>query len=188
VLRAKVDPQTTLWETLLPPELLRLPPGLSEIDALLGDPVFFEPFEEFFDPEVGRPSIPMETYLRMMFLRFRYRLGFETLCAELADSLAWRRFCRIGLTDAVPPSHRCRLRVANQLQRPHPLGPPTVACHRSLAAPAQRRGKRRGAGDHRRAGGHRPGLGERGPGRRPKCPANPATRRCRGLREDHGRR
>lgn len=45
----------------------------------------------------------METYLRMMFLRFRYRLGFEALCAEVvADSLAWRRFCRIGLTDSVP--------------------------------------------------------------------------------------
>jgi IS5 family transposase len=44
----------------------------------------------------------METYLRMMFLRFRYRLGFETLCAEVADSLAWRRFCRINITDAVP--------------------------------------------------------------------------------------
>ena len=44
----------------------------------------------------------METYLRMMFLRFRYRLGFETLCAEVADSMAWRRFCRIPITDAVP--------------------------------------------------------------------------------------
>jgi IS5 family transposase len=102
VLRTKVDHQATLWETILPPEFLALPPGLFEIDRLLDDPVFFEPFEEFFDPEIGRPSIPMETYLRMMFLRFRYRLGFETLCAEVADSLAWRRFCRIGLTDAVP--------------------------------------------------------------------------------------
>ena len=44
----------------------------------------------------------METYLRMMFLRFGYRLGFETLCAEVADSLAWRRFCRIPVTEAVP--------------------------------------------------------------------------------------
>ena len=76
------------------------------MDRLLDDPVFFEPFVAFFDPEIGRPSIPMETYLRMMFLRFRYRLGFETLCAEVADSLAWRRFCRIGLADAVPhPEH-----------------------------------------------------------------------------------
>jgi IS5 family transposase len=102
VLRTKVDAQGVLWETLLPPEFLRLPPGLSEVDRLLDDPVFFEPFVEFFDPQIGRPSIPMETYLRMMFLRFRYRLGFETLCAEVTDSLAWRRFCRIGLTGAVP--------------------------------------------------------------------------------------
>ena len=64
----------------------------------------------------------METYLRMMFLRFRYRLGFETLCAEVADSLAWRRFCRIALTDAVPhPSTlmkittRCGQGVVDQL-------------------------------------------------------------------------
>ena len=122
MLRTKVDAQATLWETLLPPEVLRLPPGLMEIDALLDDPVFFEPFEEFFDPEIGRPSIPMETYLRMMFLRFRYRLGFETLCAEVADSWTWRRFCHIGLTDAVPhPTTlmkiitRCGSKVVTQL-------------------------------------------------------------------------
>jgi hypothetical protein len=72
------------------------------VDRLLDDPVFFEPFVPFFHPVIGRPSIPMETYLRLMFLRFRYRLGFETLCAEVTDSLAWRRFCRIGITDAVP--------------------------------------------------------------------------------------
>ena len=102
MLRTKVDPQPTLWEAILPHEFLALPPGLEAIDRLLDDPVFFEPFVAFFDPIIGRPSIPMETYLRMMFLRFRYRLGFETLCAEVADSLAWRRFCRIGLTDAVP--------------------------------------------------------------------------------------
>ncbi len=102
MLRTKVDPQPTLWETILPPEFLALPPGLAQIDRLLDDPVFFEPFVAFFDPVLGRPSIPMETYLRMMFLRFRYRLGFETLCAEVADSLTWRRFCRVGITDAVP--------------------------------------------------------------------------------------
>ena len=102
VLRTKVDPQPTLWEAILPPEFLALPPGLEQIDRLLDDPVFFEPFVPFFHPVIGRPSIPMETYLRLMFLRFRYGLGFETLCAEVADSLAWRRFCRIAITDAVP--------------------------------------------------------------------------------------
>ena len=102
LLRTKIDAQQTLWEAILPAECLRLPPGLEQVDRLLDDPVFFEPFVAFFHPKIGRPSIPMETYLRMMFLRFRYRLGFETLCAEVTDSLAWRRFCRIGITDAVP--------------------------------------------------------------------------------------
>ena len=102
MLRTKVDAQQSLWEAILPPEFSRLPPGLEQVDRLLDDPVFFEPFKPFFDPKIGRPSIPMETYLRMMFLRFRYRLGFETLCAEVTDSIAWRRFCRIGIADPVP--------------------------------------------------------------------------------------
>ena len=102
MLRTKVEPQPTLWESLLPEEFRRLPAGLSAVDELLDDPVFFEPFRPYFDPRYGRPSIPIETYLRLMHLRFRYQLGFETLCAEVTDSLGWRRFCRIGPYDAVP--------------------------------------------------------------------------------------
>jgi IS5 family transposase len=55
-----------------------------------------------FTATIGRPSIPMETYLRLMFLKYRYRLWFEATCAEVTDSLAWRRFCRIGLGESVP--------------------------------------------------------------------------------------
>lgn len=102
MLRTTVDPQPTLWESLLPGEFRQLPPGLSAIDRLLDDPVFFELFPPFFDPRRGRPSVPIETYLRLMHLRFRYDLGFETLCAEVTDSLSWRRFCRIGPYDSVP--------------------------------------------------------------------------------------
>lgn len=36
-------------------------------DALLDDPAFFARFVPYFDPRIGRPSVPMETYLRMMF-------------------------------------------------------------------------------------------------------------------------
>jgi IS5 family transposase len=97
-----VSDQVSLWEAVLPPDLLKLPDELARIDALLDDPVFFGPFEPFFDPRIGRPSTPMETYLRLMFLKFRYRLGYESLCREVADSITWRRFCRIGLDGAVP--------------------------------------------------------------------------------------
>jgi IS5 family transposase len=37
-----------------------------------------------------------------MFLKFRYRLGYESLCAEVSDSISWRRFCRIPLDGTVP--------------------------------------------------------------------------------------
>jgi IS5 family transposase len=37
-----------------------------------------------------------------MFGKFRYRLGYESLCAEVSDSISWRRFCRIGLDAKVP--------------------------------------------------------------------------------------
>ena len=62
-----VGDQPSLFESVLPPELLRLPEELGRVDALLEDPVFFEPFVPFFDPRLGRPSTPMETYLRLMF-------------------------------------------------------------------------------------------------------------------------
>jgi IS5 family transposase len=91
-----------LWDALLPTELLVLPVELARVDALLDDPVFFAPFAAFFDARIGRPSIPMETYLRLMFLKFRYRLGYESLCREVADSISWQRFCRIPLGIRVP--------------------------------------------------------------------------------------
>jgi IS5 family transposase len=91
-----------LWESVLPAELLRLPDELALVDAVLDDRAFFAPFAPFFDPVIGRPSIPMETYLRLMFLKFRYRLGYESLCREVADSISWRRFARIGLDGRVP--------------------------------------------------------------------------------------
>jgi transposase, IS5 family len=92
----------SLWETLLPAEVLRLPAELARVDALLDDPVFFAPFAPYFHPVIGRPSTPVECYLRLMFLKFRYRLGYESLCAEVSDSISWRRFCRIPLDGKVP--------------------------------------------------------------------------------------
>ncbi|HEY3036347.1 MAG TPA: ISNCY family transposase [Streptosporangiaceae bacterium] len=97
-----VGDQVSLWESLLPEEVLRLPAELARVDALLDDPAFFAPFARYFDPLIGRPSTPVECYLRLMFLKFRYRLGFESLCAEVSDSITWRRFCRIPLDGKVP--------------------------------------------------------------------------------------
>ena len=90
------------WESSLPPEVLRLPEELARVDALLDDPAFLAPFAPYFHPVPVRPAAPVECYLRLMFLKFRYRLGYESLCAEVSDSISWRRFCRIGLDGRVP--------------------------------------------------------------------------------------
>ena len=61
-----VGDQPSLWESVLPEELQRLPEELARVDALLDDPAFFTSFVPFFDPRMGRRSTPMETYLRLM--------------------------------------------------------------------------------------------------------------------------
>jgi predicted amino acid-binding ACT domain protein len=94
-----IGDQPALRETLLPTEVLRLPQELARVDALLDDLAFFAPY---FHPLIGRPSTPVECYLRLMFLKFRYRLGYENLCAEAGDSISWRRFRRIPLDSKVP--------------------------------------------------------------------------------------
>ena len=39
----------------------------------------------------------LETCLRMMYIsKFRWALGFETLCREVSDSINWRRLCRMA--------------------------------------------------------------------------------------------
>ena len=97
-----IGDRSSSWESRLPPEVLRLPEELARVDALLDDPAFFAPFAPHFHPVIGRPSTPAGWYLRLMFLRFRYRLGYESLCAEVSDSISWRRFCRIPLDAKVP--------------------------------------------------------------------------------------
>src|SRR3981189_2765894 len=97
-----VNDQPTWWDSILPPELLVVPAELGRVDAVWGDPVFFAPFAAHFDARIGRPSIPMETYLRLMFLKFRYRLGYESLCREGSGSISWQRFCRIPFGTRVP--------------------------------------------------------------------------------------
>jgi IS5 family transposase len=125
-----IGDQPSLWELVLPPEVLRLPGELARVDALLDDPAFLAPFAPYFDPVIGRPSTPVECYLRLMFLKFRYRLGFESLCAEVSDSITWRRFCRIPIDGKVPhPTTLMKLTTR--------CGPAAVAgCNEALLAKA----------------------------------------------------
>ncbi|MEV6871621.1 ISNCY family transposase [Amycolatopsis sp. NPDC051128] len=94
--------QPSLWESVLPEVCLRLPAELARVDEWLDDERFFAPFVPYFSARKGRPSVPLETYLRLMFLKHRYQLGYESLCAEVSDSISWRRFCRLNIDDPLP--------------------------------------------------------------------------------------
>ena len=94
----------SLWETVLPPENFQINEELTKIDKLLDDERFFAPFRERFGTRMGRPTTAVATYLRLMYLKHRYQLGYEVLVKEVSDSLAWRRFCHLDLGDRVPDS------------------------------------------------------------------------------------
>jgi len=94
----------SLWETVLPPELFQMNEELTQVDKLLDDERFFVPFRERFGTSMGRPTTAVATYLRLMYLKHRYGLGYEVLVKEVSDSLAWRRFCHLTLGDRVPDS------------------------------------------------------------------------------------
>jgi transposase, IS5 family len=96
------DPQPSLWEALLPEELKRLPAELAQVDVYLEDERFIAPWRALFDRRLGRPSVPVDTLLRLLYLKHRYQLGYESLCREVSDSIGWRRFCRIALDRPVP--------------------------------------------------------------------------------------
>ncbi len=92
----------SLWEAVLPAELRELPAELGKVDGVLDDDRFMAPFRSRLTATIGRPTTPVETYLRLVYLKHRYGLGYETLCKEVADSFTWRRFCRIALDGRVP--------------------------------------------------------------------------------------
>ena len=83
------------------------PPELAAVDALLDDDRLLAPLIARLRSRVGRPTTAIETYLRLMYLKHRYSLGYETLVKEVADSISWRCCCRLGLDAEVPHRPPC---------------------------------------------------------------------------------
>jgi IS5 family transposase len=108
----------SLWDESLPLEVKELPADLAELDRVLGDPELMMLLLERWRHEVvetgravlsdGRPTIAMETYIRLMVLKTRYRWGYRVLVAEVSDSIHLRRFCRISLGERVPDESTVR--------------------------------------------------------------------------------
>ena len=108
----------SLWDESLPVEVKELPEDLAGLDVLLSDPELLWPLVERWQRELretgrlvlteGRPTIALETYIRLMVLKARYRWGYRTLVAEVSDSIHLRRFCRISLGERVPDESTVR--------------------------------------------------------------------------------
>ena len=107
-----VGPQVEcLFDLGLPVEVPELPADLAVIDALLADPALLEPVTASWQAGArgfGRPSIPIDCYVRLMVIKTRTGWGYETLVREVSDSLHLRRFCRIALTERVPDESTIR--------------------------------------------------------------------------------
>jgi transposase, IS5 family len=95
----------SLWDEVLPGEVRELPEDLAVLDVLLRDAVLTRPIAAHWRAEAvsqGRPTIPMEVYVRLMIVKQRTGWGYETLVREVSDSLHLRRFCLIALGERVP--------------------------------------------------------------------------------------
>jgi transposase, IS5 family len=53
-------------------------------------------------PAAGAPVDPGPTLVRLLYLKHRSQLGYQTLVWEVGDSITWRRFARIPLDQPVP--------------------------------------------------------------------------------------
>jgi len=96
--------QSDFIEASLPRELFELDEELEGIDQLLDEGGFLEIFLQEHQTGQGRPTVPVESYLRMMYLKYRHELGYKSLVLEISDSIKWRTFCRFKLSDPVPAS------------------------------------------------------------------------------------
>jgi transposase, IS5 family len=107
-----VGPQVEcLFDLGLPVDVPELPADLAAIDVRLSDQALLAPVVAAWDQralEFGRPSIPIERWIRLMVIKTRTGWGYETLVREVADSLHLRRFCRIALTERVPDESTIR--------------------------------------------------------------------------------
>lgn len=114
MLRLEAGQVDTLWETLLPEAVRALPEDLARADQLLTDAALLEPFRAHWRATCpgglvdGRPTIPMQTYLRLMILKHRCGWGYEALAKEVSDSIHLRRFCLIPLHARVPDESTVR--------------------------------------------------------------------------------
>ncbi len=103
-MRGKTTQQISFGDGFIDPSLFALSDELKKVDQLLNNREFLKPFEAVFDETMGRPGTPVDVYLRMMYLKFRWGLSYEEVETEVRERIPWRMFCHLSLMDNVPDS------------------------------------------------------------------------------------
>lgn len=101
-MRGQFSHQLSFGDGFIDSSLYKLDEELTKVDELLSNPELLRPFEEVFDPTLGRPATAVGVYVRMMYLKFRWGLSYEEVETEVRERLPWRYFCRLSLMDSVP--------------------------------------------------------------------------------------
>jgi len=119
-LKVSASRQAGLWDLVmtLGVRVGELPADLAAIDRLLQDPEVYAPVVELWRAQDvehgtfrltdGRPTIAIETLVRLMVLKVRNGWGYGRLVGEVGDSVHLRRFCLIGLGDRMPDESTLR--------------------------------------------------------------------------------
>ena len=173
MLRMQATGVESLWDEILPAEVKALPEDLAALDQLLCDPALLAPIAVRWERLLadagrhagrGRPTIAMETYVRLMIIKHRSGWGYETLmrggvgldppAAVLPDRDERAGAGRVDGPQAHPPAGSGGR--ARDHARADSEGPAGEAVQASRGADRLDRGRgRREISDRLRAGGRR---------------------------------
>ena len=93
---------------------------LSEADALIDWNRIEQELEGIYSASVGRPSYPLLTLFKAMLLQQWYGLSDPRTEEAITDSISFRRFAGLSLSDSVPDHStlsRFRAQLGNRFQR-----------------------------------------------------------------------
>ena len=102
--------QLELWMNFYPQDPFKLPEELELMAKILDRIEVLQPFIDQYQKAIeandlaltGRRTVPLRTFVGIVYLYKNYGLGYRGTMERIADSMQWRTFCRIPLNKEVP--------------------------------------------------------------------------------------
>jgi transposase len=117
-MQGQQDSQRALFDTIDLEVLIPFNHLLRRIDKKISFDFIYEMTEPLYCADNGRPSIDPVLFFRMQLISYLYGMKCDReLCREVYLNLAYRWFCRLKLSDAVP-HHSSITRIRDRLGEP----------------------------------------------------------------------